>query len=107
MSGFIQQLTQRYDFPYGTLFVNLSGCLVIGLLSQLAETRGVFTPEARAFVFIGILGGYTTFSTFGNETFNLFRDGQNAYAFANLAGQIVLGIAAVWLGRVIAHLVWR
>ncbi len=72
MSSYVQQITQSAVFPYGTLAVNLVGCAVIGFLSQLADTREVFTPETRALVFVGVLGGFTTFSTFGNESVNLF-----------------------------------
>src|SRR5512134_1500961 len=70
-----QALSKSIDFPYGTLIVNLIGCLLIGFLSQLAEARGAFTSESRSFIFIGILGGFTTFSSFGNDTINLLRDG--------------------------------
>lgn len=62
-------------FPYGTLTVNLVGCLAIGFLAGLVETRGILTPESRAFAFIGILGAFTTFSTFGYETISFLRDG--------------------------------
>ena len=77
LSSTVQQLSNSALVPVGTLVVNVLGCLVIGFLSELAEEHGLFTAEARAFVFIGILGGFTTFSTFGNETMNLLRDGQN------------------------------
>lgn len=107
MSGYVQQWTKSFDFPYGTLAVNLLGCFVIGFLSQLAETHGVFTAETRVFVFVGILGGFTTFSTFGNETMNLLRDGENFLAVANVTGHVVLGLGAVWLGRVLAYKIWR
>lgn len=107
MSGYIQQLAKNTIFPFGTLVVNFLGCLVIGFLSQLAEDHGIFTAETRSLVFIGILGGFTTFSTFGNETMNLLRDAQNLLAFGNLAGHFVLGLSAVWLGRSIAYLIWR
>ena len=73
VSGAIQQFANNPSFPFGTLIVNLAGCLAIGFLSQLAESRGIFTPEARAFVFVGVLGGFTTFSTFGNESMNFLR----------------------------------
>lgn len=106
-SGFIQQLTKSVEFPYGTLIVNIVGCLTIGFLSQLAEARGVFTAESRALVFVGILGGFTTFSTFGNETMNFFLDGETLPALANVGAHIVLGLGAVWLGRVLAHVIWR
>ena len=74
-SGCIQQWTQSAAFPFGILVVNLVGCWVIGFLSQLADARGVFTAETRALVFVGVLGGFTTFSSFANESMNLFRGG--------------------------------
>jgi fluoride exporter len=107
LGGFVQQLSQSVDFPYGTLTVNLIGCFVIGFLSQLAESRGVFTPETRLLVFIGVLGGFTTFSSFGNETLNLFRDGQAWMALGNIGANVILGLVLVWLGRTIAYSFWR
>jgi len=107
LSSYVQQVSRSVSFPYGTLAVNLIGCLVIGVLAQLADSRGVFTPEARAFVFIGMLGGFTTFSSFGNETINLFRGSENLEGVANVIAHIVLGLGAVWLGRVIAALLWK
>ena len=103
LSGLVHQWTRRDDFPVGTLAVNVLGCLVIGLLSQLAEERGAFAPETRAFVIVGILGGFTTFSSFGNETVNLWRDGEGSLALINVAAQVALGLGAVWLGRVLGH----
>ena len=105
-SGYVQQITQSIDFPYGTLAVNLIGCFVIGVLAELADARGVFTTESRSFVFVGILGGFTTFSSFSNETMNLMRDGEMLPALANVSAHIVLGLGAVWLGRLVAHAVW-
>jgi CrcB protein len=107
LSSTVQQLSNSALFPVGTLVVNVLGCLVIGFLSELAEEHGLFTAEARAFVFIGILGGFTTFSTFGNETMNLLRNGQNTLALGNAAGHLILGLGAVWLGRTLAYLIWR
>jgi CrcB protein len=107
LGGYIQQVSNSSGFPYGTLAVNLAGCFTIGLLSQLAESRGIFTPETRALIFVGILGGFTTFSSFGNETINLFRDGQMVSAFGNMAANVILGLFLVWLGRTISYLLWR
>jgi CrcB protein len=82
------------------------GCLVIGFLAGLSETRGVFGGTMRAFLFIGVLGGFTTFSSFGYETFQLLRGGQGVAAGASIALQIVLGIGAVILGNGLAHAAW-
>ncbi len=106
-SGYIQQVTNSVVFPYGTLVVNLIGCFVIGFLSQLADTRGVFTPESRAFIFVGVLGGFTTFSTFSNESVNLFRDGETFFALINAGMHFAFGLGAVWLGRTVSYLIWR
>lgn len=92
-------------FPYGTLAANIIGCLFIGFLGGLSETRQIFTPEIRALVFIGFLGGFTTFSTFGYEIFNFARDGQLVQTLANLFVHLMLGLGAVWLGFSLSKLV--
>ncbi len=102
-----QSLSRSIDFPYGTLTVNLIGCFLIGFLSQLAETRSAFTPEARALVFIGILGGFTTFSSFGNDTLNLLRAGKTVNVLANVGANVILGLFLVWFGRAAAFWIWR
>ena len=106
-SGVLQDWTRREDLPVGTLVVKMVGCLIIGLLSQLAEARSAFSPETRALVFVGLLGGFTTFSSFANETMNLWRDGENLLAFTNITAHIVLGLGAVWLGRWSGNEIWR
>jgi CrcB protein len=107
VTGFVQNFSGSIRFPFGTLAVNLAGCFVIGLLSQLAETRGFFSADARTLIFIGVLGGFTTFSAFGNETINLWRDGENMLAAANIAAHLMLCLGAVWLSRAVAFQVWR
>ncbi len=107
VSGYVQQLTQTASFPFGTLTVNVLGCFVIGLLSQLVETHGILEADVRAMMLPGFLGAFTTFSTFGNETINLLRDSESPLAFANLSAHIVLGLGAVWAGRAVAALLWR
>ena len=107
VTGYVQALTKSIAFPYGTLAVNLIGCFAIGFLSYLAETRGIFTAESRTVIFIGVLGGFTTFSAFGSETMNLWRDGENSLAFANIAAHLVLGLGAVWFSRSLAYQIWR
>lgn len=106
-AGTVQALSHSIGFPFGTLAVNITGCFVIGFLSGIAHARGEFSPELRAFVYVGILGGFTTFSTFGNETVNLLREDQSALALANVAASVGLGLGAVWLGHAIAQLIWR
>lgn len=106
-SGYVQQASKSIDFPYGTLAVNVIGCFIIGFLAQLAEDRGVFTTQSRLFVFTGFLGGFTTFSSFGNETLNLARDSQMLNAFANVGASVILGLCAVWLGRTVSYLIWK
>jgi CrcB protein len=107
VSTWVQTTVKSVGFPFGTLTVNLVGCFVIGFLAQLAEARGIFTSESRAFVFIGILGGFTTFSSFGNETLNLARGGEIWSALSNVGLNVVIGLFAVWLGRTVAYLIWK
>ena len=107
LSGYVQHLLRNTGFPYGTLAVNLTGCLFIGFLSQWVETRGFLSPEARLFIFMGLLGGFTTFSTFGNETMNLWQAGDSAAAVANVGLHVALGLGAAWLGHVVAYGIWR
>ena len=105
-----QTLSKSIDFPYGTLVVNLIGCFVIGFLSQLAEARGAFTPESRAFIFIGLLGGFTTFSALGNDTINLLRDGETFNALANECRRkcyIGACICLVWSNSLLSDLEMR
>ena len=72
LAGLVQGATAGV-FPFGTLVVNVTGCVAIGGLSELLEARPFMTGDARAFLIIGLLGGFTTFSAFGNETINLLR----------------------------------
>ncbi len=104
LGGWLVRLRSGWSFPIETLVINVLGCLVIGLLAGLAETRGIFGGTTRAFLFIGVLGGFTTFSTFGYETFQLLRDGQHATAFASVALQLIAGLGAVWAGHALARL---
>jgi CrcB protein len=104
LGGWVHDMLNNASFPYGTLVVNAVGCLLIGFLSGLAESRSVIGPEARLFIFIGILGGFTTFSSFAYETFSLARDAQNLAAIVNVFAQVILGLIGVWFGNVLARL---
>ena len=84
--------------PYGTLAVNVIGCFLIGLIAGLAETRPFLTEGTRALLFVGLLGGFTTFSAFGYETIVMVREGNMVAAAANVGLQIALGLVAVWIG---------
>lgn len=98
LGGWIHGLVPMATFPIGTLCVNLSGCFLIGLLGGLSESRQVFGPELRTFIFIGILGGFTTFSSFAHETLALARDAEFARALVNIGGQLIGGLTAAWVG---------
>jgi fluoride exporter len=89
-------------FPFATFLVNVSGCFLIGVLGALAD-RAALGDLARVFWITGVLGGYTTFSAFGYESLLLLRGGQAPAALANVLGQVVLGLLAVWAGTVVAR----
>ena len=99
----VQDALDRPWFPYNTLLINVIGCFVFGLVMGLLDGGRNITPEQRTFVLVGLCGGFTTFSTFGYETFALLRDGQLLPALANAGLQVVAGLVAVWLGGVLAH----
>ena len=87
------------SFPLGPLTVNVLGCLVAGALAEIAERRGALTPETRALLMVGFLGGFTTFSAFANETVMVWRSGAGAVALANVTLSVVSCVAAVLVGR--------
>jgi len=90
-------------FPYGTLAVNIAGCLAMGVLFVLLVERLGTGAVWRAGLLIGALGGFTTFSTFSIETFNLIEQGAMAKAAANMAASLILCVGATWLGVVVAR----
>lgn len=89
-------------FPFSTLLINLSGSFAIGLLWGFFE-RSALSPHIRMFVFIGILGGFTTFSTFSLENFNLIRDGEIRIALWNILVTNVAGVALVFAGFILSR----
>ena len=96
-------------FPWGTIFINISGSFVIGLFAALTASEGRFStnPDARAFVMIGICGGFTTFSSFSLQTLDLARDGKLGAAFANIALSVILCLVAVTAGYASAEVINR
>lgn len=87
------------NFPYGTLAVNISGCFLMGLLSTfLLEHFNGISPQLRALLLIGVLGGYTTFSSFSLETLNLFGSGNWLYGMINIVANTVISLLALWVG---------
>ncbi len=107
ISGAVQNAGRSVAFPYGTFAVNIIGCFVIGLLAQLVETRAALTAEMRLLLMVGLLGSFTTYSTFGSETFALIQDQRWGVAMLNICLHVVLGLSAVMMGRFSAQLVWR
>ena len=85
-------------FPYGTLFVNVTGSLLMGFLSIVMLDRFNVGPEWRAAILIGLLGSFTTFSAFSIETLNLLEQGDMLRAFTNIIFSVFVCLAAVWLG---------
>ncbi len=105
LSGLTYKIVKNPWFPYGTLVVNILGCIFIGFLAGLAESRQIFSPDTRAFWLIGFIGSFTTFSTFSYETLGLVHDGQLNSALLNLGLQLILGLIGVWLGEIAAKMI--
>lgn len=104
LSSFIYSTVKEPTFPYANLVINVSGSFLIGILAELFDARVVVAPVTRVALLTGVLGGYTTFSSFAFETVSLLRDGQMWLATVNVSLSIVLGLAAVWLGMRLAQL---
>ncbi len=100
-------LTVQKNAPiyfWGTMLVNITGCFLIGFIFTISATEGRFylTPLQRQFIMIGILGGYTTFSSFTLQSLLLAQDGQWGQAAINVLGSVVLCLVGVWLGAMVA-----
>ena len=100
VSGFAQRFYYGI-FPIGTLTVNLAGSFIIGFLWSFWEARDL-SPNLRSFIFIGLLGGFTTFSSFSLESMNLIKAGETKYALINIFGTNIFGLIFVFLGYMIA-----
>jgi CrcB protein len=101
LSTFVLQVSGSL-LGVGTFAVNVVGCIVFGVIAGLAERRFVFGPEARMFLLVGVLGGFTTFSTFAFESVQLLRDGQFLAAAVNIVGQVLAGVAGLWVAFAIS-----
>jgi CrcB protein len=97
LAGFV---ARQYGetFPWGTLIVNLIGSFLAGAMYYLAEERLLISPTARTIILIGLLGGFTTFSSYGLQTITLLRNGDIGLATLNIAVSNVLGLLMVWMG---------
>lgn len=104
ISVFAQSQFPDSKFPYGTVAANLIGCLLIGLLAGLLELKSWGNPEFRLFIFVGILGGFTTFSTFSHETFLLWENGKLLMSLLNVGVQVIFGLVFVWTGYQLVRL---
>ncbi|MBI3777306.1 MAG: fluoride efflux transporter CrcB [Gammaproteobacteria bacterium] len=102
MSTWVHSFAGR-SFPYGTLTVNVLGCLAMGFLFVLFLDRLSDNNVLRAGVLIGVLGGFTTFSSFSIETFNLIEQGAWVKAVANMTGSLLLCVGATWLGVILGR----
>lgn len=104
VSGWVLHHGAQWQFPAGTFIVNVAGCLMIGLLAGMAAKYDAFSADARLFLFTGVLGGFTTFSAFGLETYFLLRKGELLVAGANVLLSVVVGLLVLWLGFSATHL---
>lgn len=107
ITGYIQNLTQSVAFPYGTFAVNMAGCFLIGMFAHLVESQAGLTTEMRLLLMVGLLGSFTTYSTFSNETMNLLQAQRFFLALINIGAHLILGLSAVVLGRFTIMAIWR
>jgi CrcB protein len=105
LGGFVH----RYyggTFPLGTFVVNVSGCLAMGVLAALVVDRPVLDPRLRLFAMVGLLGGFTTFSSFGYETLELVRQSSLRTATLNVVATMAGSLAGIWIGWRLARAIW-
>lgn len=103
LGGFVNRLEIGALFPFGTLVVNVVGCLAIGFLVGMVDSKGFLSLQGRLLLFTGVLGGFTTFSTFAYETAQLFRVSQGAMAAINIFLQGAFGLGGVWVGETVSR----
>jgi fluoride exporter len=98
VSGWTLHHTVDWRFPLGTFIVNVIGCLLVGVLGGLVVKHDLLSGEARLLLFTGLAGGFTTFSAFGLETFNLLRRDEILVATGYVASSVLIGLLVLWLG---------
>ena len=106
VSGATHLVLGRPAFPFGTLVVNVVGSFVLGFLFHLGESRGVIGPGFRNFVFVGVIGAFTTFSTFSLETVNLLVAGDRSFGLINIIVNVVGCLGAIVLSRYLVTAIW-
>lgn len=111
IGGVSRFLASRYiqntiisGFPYGTLFVNVLGCLLIGIFYGMSERGNFMSPEMRLFLTVGFCGGFTTFSTFASENLSLLKDGNFFYFALYTALSVFLGLMATYFGNLVTKM---
>jgi CrcB protein len=102
-SGILVRNYTNMKFPIGTFAVNIIGCFVIGVISGLIIKKDMFSSEMRLFIITGVIGGYTTFSAFGLDTFYLLRSGESLLAISYVLGSVLLGFLALYLGFLVVR----
>jgi CrcB protein len=98
LAGWSQALFKTLVFPFGTFVVNVVGCLVIGAMAGWTDNFQLFSAQARLFLLMGVLGSFTTFSTFGYETMAMMKNGDLSFALFNVLTHLVLGTGAAFAG---------
>ena len=88
----------KAPFPLATFTINILGCFIFGLLSGWMNKNGILSPKLNALLMVGFCGGFTTFSTFSSESFNLGSSGELIQSFVYICGSILFGLLAVWIG---------
>jgi fluoride exporter len=102
-SRFVQDNFQS-GFPYGTFLVNISGCLLIGIIYGISERSSLLTSEWKMFLAVGFCGGFTTFSTFANENLAMLRDGDIFHFMIYSGFSVILGVVAAFCGVLITKI---
>lgn len=102
----IDNYFKETQFPLGIAITNILGCLIIGFSAGLFAEKGWMSSEMRLFLFTGLLGGFTTFSTFVNDTFLLWQEGHIGFSLLNAGGQVMLGLFFVWIGYSLVKLIF-